>query len=137
MITCYEGTTDEVDRLRAPASALLGSLGGSSLGEGPGEAWAQGRYDGPYLRDSLLDIGVLVETLETVTSWSNLDRLYASVKTALEESLAAQGTPPLVLCHVSHVYETGASLYFTVAARELPDGLAQWESAKTAASDAT
>jgi alkyldihydroxyacetonephosphate synthase len=136
LITGYEGTADEVDRMRGPASTLLESLGGSALGEGPGESWARGRFDGPYLRDALLDLGVLVETLETVTFWSNLDQVYSSVKDAIEENLAAQGTPPLVLCHVSHVYETGASLYFTVAAKELADGLAQWLPAKAAAGDA-
>jgi alkyldihydroxyacetonephosphate synthase len=41
-----------------------------------------------------------------------------------------------VLCHISHVYETGASLYFTVAAKQLGDGLGQWGVAKAAASDA-
>jgi alkyldihydroxyacetonephosphate synthase len=41
-----------------------------------------------------------------------------------------------VLCHISHVYETGASLYFTVAARQGEDPVAQWYAAKAAASDA-
>ena len=136
LITGYEGTADEVDRMWGPASELLESLGGSGLGDGPGESWARGRFDGPYLRDALLDLGVLVETFETVTFWSNLDHLYSAVKAATEENLTSQGTPPLVLCHVSHVYEAGASLYFTVAAKELPDGLAQWAPAKAAASDA-
>ncbi|MGZ4616754.1 MAG: FAD-linked oxidase C-terminal domain-containing protein, partial [Actinomycetes bacterium] len=77
-----------------------------------------------------------VETLETATFWSNLQTLYDGVRSALETSLAEQGTAPLVLCHVSHVYETGASLYFTVAARELGDPVAQWARAKAAASDA-
>ncbi len=136
LLAGYEGTADEVDRVRGPASAFLESSGATALGAGPGEAWVRGRFDGPYLRDSLLDLGVLVETLETATFWSNLDRVYSSVKTALEEELTAQGTPPLVLCHVSHVYATGASLYFTVAAKELPDGVAQWRAAKSAASEA-
>jgi alkyldihydroxyacetonephosphate synthase len=41
------------------------------------------------------------------------------------------------MCHVSHLYETGASLYFTFLARQL-DGeeLAQWHSVKQAASAA-
>ena len=68
--------------------------------------------------------------------WSKLDEVYANVKSAVEGALAEQGTPPLVLCHISHVYETGASLYFTVAAKELEDGLAQWGRAKAAASQA-
>ena len=135
MITGYEGTQDQVDRARAAATALLDGLG-EPLGEEVGEAWAAGRFDGPYLRDSLLDVGVLVETFETVTFWSNLEHLYTSVKTAVEANLTDQGTPPLVLCHISHVYDAGASLYFTVAAKELEDGLAQWLPAKAAASDA-
>ncbi|MGZ4486990.1 MAG: FAD-linked oxidase C-terminal domain-containing protein, partial [Nocardioides sp.] len=53
--------------------------------------------------------------------------------TALETSLG-EGT--IVLCHISHVYETGCSLYFTVAAKEAADPLPQWQAAKTAASDA-
>jgi alkyldihydroxyacetonephosphate synthase len=136
MVTGYEGTQDQVDRGRAAATAVLTDAGGESLGEEAGTARAEGRFDGPYLRDSLLDLGVLVETFETVTFWSNLEHLYASVKAAVEGNLTEQGTPPLVLCHISHVYETGASLYFTVAAKELEDGLAQWLPAKAAASDA-
>ena len=41
-----------------------------------------------------------------------------------------------MLCHISHVYETGASLYFTVAAKQTDDPVAQWLAAKAAASDA-
>jgi alkyldihydroxyacetonephosphate synthase len=134
MVTGYAGDRATVDRVRALVSRRLEELGGAPAGSG--ESWAASRFDGPYLRDSLLDLGVLVETLETATYWSNLPHVYAEVKTALERSLAAQGTPPIVLCHVSHVYETGASLYFTVAARELDDGVAQWLRAKSAASDA-
>jgi len=84
----------------------------------------------------MLDIGVLVETVETATFWSNLRNLYDRVRTAIETALTDQGIPPIVLCHISHVYETGASLYFTVAAKQNEDALAQWAKAKAAASDA-
>jgi alkyldihydroxyacetonephosphate synthase len=133
MITGYEGTPAAVEAKRAAVTLLLSELGGTPVGEQPGEAWAHGRFDAPYLRDSLLDVGVLVETLETATFWSHRDRLYTAVKTALEDSLGA-GT--LVLCHISHVYETGCSLYFTVAAKAATDPLAQWLAAKAAANDA-
>ena len=76
---------------------------------------------------------MLVETLETATFWSNADALYAGVKAALEGSLG-EGT--MVLCHISHVYETGCSLYFTVAQKAAEDTLSQWLAAKAAASDA-
>ncbi len=133
MITGFEGTSGAVGAKRSAVTQLLSGLGGTPAGEAAGAAWAHGRFEAPYLRDSLLDVGVLVETLETATFWSNREALYAGVKTALERALGA-GT--LVLCHVSHVYETGCSLYFTVAAKETDDPLGQWLTAKAAASDA-
>ena len=133
MITGYEGEPAANAAKRAAVTALLEQLGGTCVGTEPGESWAHGRFNAPYLRDSMLDVGVLVETLETATWWSNRDALYAGVKTALEQSLG-EGT--MVLCHISHVYETGCSLYFTVAAKEGDDALAQWQKAKAAACDA-
>ena len=121
MVTGFEGTQEAVDAKRAAVTSLLTGLGGTSLGED--EGWSSGRFHGPYLRDSMLDVGVLVETLETVTFWSNLHRVYDAVKAALT---AALGEGTLVLCHISHVYETGASLYFTVAAKQADDPVAQW-----------
>ena len=91
-----------------------------------------GRFHAPYLRDSLLDVGVLVETLETATFWSRRDEVYLAVRACLETSLG-EGT--LVLCHISHVYETGCSLYFTIAARQGDDPLTQWEQAKAKVND--
>ncbi len=134
MIAGYEGDPEIVEARRAVVTARLEALGGTAQGEETGQAWAAGRFHGPYLRDSLLDSGVLVETLETATFWSNLPRLYADVSAALTGALEEDS--PLVLCHISHVYETGASLYFTVAARERDDALSQWDKAKKAASDA-
>lgn len=133
MITGYEGEPEAVAARRSAVTAVLTGLGGVPLGDEPGLAWAQGRFHAPYLRDALLDVGVLVETLETATFWSNAERLHADVKTALE---AALGEPTMVLCHVSHVYETGCSLYFTVATAEGEDPLGRWQAAKAAASDA-
>jgi alkyldihydroxyacetonephosphate synthase len=133
MIVGYEGSPEAVDARRTAVSGLLNDLGGRPAGEGPGRAWVEGRFNAPYLRDSLLDVGVLVETLETASFWSRLREVYDAVSAALRESL---GEPVMVLCHVSHVYETGASLYFTVAASQGDDPLARWLAAKAAAMDA-
>jgi alkyldihydroxyacetonephosphate synthase len=58
------------------------------------------------------------------------------VRDALAQTLSDAGTPPLVLCHISHVYDSGASLYFTVVAAQAEDPVAQWRAAKAAAGDA-
>lgn len=133
MITGYEGEPGPVATRRTAVSAVLAGLGADPLGEDPGRAWARGRFDAPYLRDSLLDVGILVETVETAAFWSAVPGLYRAVTTALRGSLGA-GT--LVLCHVSHVYETGCSLYFTVVQRCGADPLSRWYAAKSAAGDA-
>jgi alkyldihydroxyacetonephosphate synthase len=84
-----------------------------------------------------MDRGVCVETLETATYWSKLGALRTAVRAALIESLSEPGRTPIVACHISHAYETGASLYFTVLVpRDLTDPVGQWAKAKVAASDA-
>jgi alkyldihydroxyacetonephosphate synthase len=135
-ITMFEGTASHVESRHAETRALMQACGGTSLGEAPAHAWEHGRFGAPYLRDSLLSAGALCETLETATNWSNLSTLKAAVTEALTSSLADSGTPALVLCHISHVYPTGASLYFTVVAGQRGNPIEQWRKAKTAASDA-
>jgi alkyldihydroxyacetonephosphate synthase len=135
-ITVFEGTEAHVESRHAETRALLQARGGTSLGEEPARAWEHGRFGAPYLRDSLLSAGALCETLETATNWSNVPALKAAVTEALTSSLAESGTPALVLCHISHVYPTGASLYFTVVAGQRRNPIEQWHKAKAAASDA-
>lgn len=136
-LTLFEGTAEHTGSRHTETRALLLAHGGTSLGPGPAEAWEHGRFGAPVLRDSLLDNGALVETLETATDWARLPALREAVVQALTASLEASGTPALVMCHISHVYPTGASLYFTVVAGQRgADPIAQWLNAKRAASAA-
>jgi alkyldihydroxyacetonephosphate synthase len=132
-IVGFEGTDEAVERRRLNASSLLRAGGGLALGRRPGVAWLRTRFGAPYLRDELLGRGVLVDTLETATSWSNVQALYGAVSAALRSAL---GERMLVFCHVSHVYPSGASLYFTFLAVQADDPLGQWRTAKRAASEA-
>ncbi|MGH2900059.1 MAG: FAD-binding oxidoreductase, partial [Solirubrobacteraceae bacterium] len=71
------------------------------------------------------------------TTWSALTYLHRDVGAALRGALGARGTPAAVMCHVSHLYPTGASLYFTfLARRQAGAELEQWRAAKAAASEA-
>lgn len=132
----YEGTPADVEDRAARGAAALRAAGGTPLGTEPGESWAHGRFGAPYLRDSLLDIGAFAETLETATFWSGVPRLYTAVRDALGAALTEQGLTPLVMCHISHVYPTGASLYFTVVSAQGRPPLESWDAAKRAANDA-
>ncbi len=137
MILGWEGDPEVVAARRTRAAQRLRGEGGAGLGTAAGRSWERGRYHGPYLRDHLLDHGVMVETLETATTWTNLFTLYVAVGDALRAALGARGTAPLVGCHVSHVYPSGASLYYTFLARqERGAEVEQWAAAKRAASEA-
>jgi alkyldihydroxyacetonephosphate synthase len=133
----FEGERSDVDSRRARAARMLSGAGGLSLGTGPGRAWKHGRFEGPYLRDALLDRGVMAETLETAAPWSGLMGLYRAVGDALRSALESRGTPGLVMCHVSHLYPDGASLYYTfIAPQQLGQEMEQWRAVKSAACDA-
>jgi alkyldihydroxyacetonephosphate synthase len=135
LVLGWEGASEDALRARRrEAARRLRAAGAMAAGRSAGEAWRRGRFDGPHLRDDLMDRGVLVETLETATTWANLGRLREAVRSALARSL---GVPARVMCHVSHVYPAGASLYFTVLApADASDPAGQWRRAKAAAGEA-
>jgi alkyldihydroxyacetonephosphate synthase len=138
LIAGFEGEGREVVRVRRAAETEIRRAGGLALGRSVGDRWYERRFHGPDLRDPLLDRGVGVDTLETATRWSNLQRLYEAVRGALAASIAA-GSPGrgVVMTHVSHSYPEGASLYFTFLFLRRPgEEIAQWRAIKTAASAA-
>jgi alkyldihydroxyacetonephosphate synthase len=137
LICGWEGEASAVERRRAVAAPHLRRAGIVAVGAAPGRAWLRGRYDGPYLRDELLDLGYMAETLETAHTWAQLHDLYVSVGSAITRALAGQGTAGLVMCHLSHAYPDGASLYYTfIAPQRSGAELDQWRAVKQAASEA-
>ena len=137
LVAGFEGGGEAVDRRRVLAARQLRAGGAVYIGQGAGRAWERGRYHGPYLRDTLLDGGALVETLETAHTWTRLIELHEAVGRAIRSALEEQGTPGVVLCHLSHAYPDGASLYFTFIARaRRGEEVEQWRAAKRAASEA-
>ncbi|HVC06586.1 MAG TPA: FAD-binding oxidoreductase [Solirubrobacterales bacterium] len=137
MIIGLEGDGESVARRRALAARALRAGGAAYIGARAGRSWEHGRYQGPYLRDALMDVGAMVETLETAHSWARIGELHATVGAAIRGSLAAQGTPGLVFCHLSHAYPDGASLYFTFICRaRRGEEIEQWRAVKGAASAA-
>jgi alkyldihydroxyacetonephosphate synthase len=133
----FAGSTEHIDSQRAKTLQVARKHGALSLGERPGQAWAKQRFAAPYLRDELLTHGVMAETFETATNWSNLTHLHHRLAAASANALGHPQTPVMILCHVSHVYETGASLYFTVITRQREgEEIEQWLALKRAAGDA-
>ena len=137
LVVGWQGLPTIVRARQRAATSLLREDGGKRAGTRVGESWERHRFEAPYLRDRLLDVGLLVETLETAATWSALPTVYDAARRALREALSTPGTQPLVMTHLSHGYATGGSLYLTVLADRDDDlPIQQWLTAKRAATDA-
>ncbi len=131
LLMAFEGTAERVAHREQRALRLAAPA--ASLGAGPAKRWYAERFETPYLRDSLVDHGILVDTVETAASWSNLLGVYRAGGKALQTALWEQAGAGLVLCHVSHVYPDGASLYFTFFGVARPGKeIAEWGAVKDA-----
>lgn len=107
LVVGFEGTGQVVREEAAEAFDVFGRHG-VDLGRGPGEHWLANRMSVSYKQSPLFDAGAFVDTMEVSTTWSNLNRLYESVRRALAPHV-------LVMAHFSHVYPEGSSIYFTFA----------------------
>ena len=113
------------------------SRGGVYVGRRMGSEWRRSRFRAPYLRNTLWDSGYGVDTLESAFTWKDLPAAAAAVLDGLRTALDGEREKALAFAHVSHVYRTGASLYFTVIFRlaaGAEETLERWRSLKRAAS---
>ena len=134
LILGFDGDEDELRFRWEQAERILSRHAAQSLGSGLGEAWERSRFELPYLRDTLLDHGVMVDTLETATTWERYLKLYRAVRQAMETAMGGRG---VVMAHLSHAYSDGASIYYTfLAKQEEGREIEQWQHVKTAATQA-
>ena len=102
-----------------------------------GSVWAHGRFKFPYLRGTLWDKGIMVDTFETATNWVNIDEQMQQMQEAVQNALADENEAVVAFTHISHVYKQGASLYTTYffrAAKDHATTLQRWQKIKHAAS---
>ncbi|MGH3161069.1 MAG: FAD-binding oxidoreductase [Streptosporangiaceae bacterium] len=101
-----------LDARKQAAAAILHATG-TELGARYGEHWWQHRNDAVQTFAQIMGpertfgTGVIVDTMEVAALWSAVPRLYESIKAALSAHAQA------VACHLSHLYPSGSSLYFT------------------------
>jgi alkyldihydroxyacetonephosphate synthase len=133
----WAGGAQEVMLAEQAAAKLWRAAGGLALGRSGWRRWRDERFRHPYLRDELLSAGWGVDTLETAAPWASLGAVYSAVRQAMSSACEPLGFRVAVLCHLSHGYRDGASLYFTFL-WPLSRGaeLAQWRALKGAATEA-
>ena len=131
VIAGFEGTQDEVTFKSRFFQQKMKQIGAFALGASVGKTWSKDKYNVPYLRDSLMDYGVIVDVAETATTWERLVSLYETTVQRMNEKFASLGVKGYIGCHLSHSYGTGACLYFTYACLEKTKDLSQYYDLKT------
>lgn len=86
-------------------------------------AWEKGRFNDPYLRDTMQDFGVMTDTLECSVRWSQMEEVHKMVR-----EYCHSRPDTVCMTHMSHCYPQGANLYFIFIARmtELDDFVEYW-----------
>jgi len=136
MILGVEGDHTAVKAERQVAVRACKRNGAFAIGRGVGSTWLNERFELPYLRDVLLDHCILVDTLETATTWDKLEALHGAIKKSIEEAIAEMDVAGLAFAHVSHAYRDGASIYYTLVAPQVKGKeVQQWLRIKKAATD--
>jgi len=123
--------------IQAGGRTLDASTAGPSDASGATSAWRAAFVRAPYLRESLVLLGVLAETFETAVTWDRLDALVAGVQAAVGDALDRSCGGGTVTCRLTHAYTDGAAPYFTVLApARRGSELAQWSEIKAASAEA-
>jgi alkyldihydroxyacetonephosphate synthase len=148
LVLGFESAEQPVQEAMARALALCAEHGGTTAGarerngQGAGAdavgSWRAAFLGAPYVRDSLVALGVISETFETAITWERFPDFHERVSAATEQAVRdACGHDGKVFCRLTHVYPDGAAPYFTVLARaRAGEELEQWGAIKRAASEA-
>ncbi len=151
LVLGFESADHPVEPAMARALELCAQHGGTVASKGGGgpakradasadavASWRAAFLGAPYVRDTLVAVGVLAETFESAITWERLplfyERVSAATAEAVREVCGAQGR---VMCRFTHIYPDGPAPYFTVLApARRGEEVEQWDAIKRAASEA-
>lgn len=132
------GTKSQCKTALREARAVIKANKGLYTGTYLGNKWAEKRFSMPYLRESLWKLGYAVDTLETATTWDNVDNLLDKMEGSLRDGLKKHGKPVHVFTHLSHFYNQGCSIYTTYIfsnGKDVDETLAFWRDLKHSTSE--
>ncbi|HMR47924.1 MAG TPA: FAD-binding oxidoreductase [Arachnia sp.] len=114
----FEGSANHVRYEKGLVSKIVKANNGMGVGKGPGLLYDQKKYDTPYIRDFMLDRGIVADVSETSTPWAYAAELHTNVVAAAHQAMQERGVTGVVFCHLSHSYHSGACQYFTFAIKD-------------------
>ncbi len=121
------------------ARRLLSRHGGVYIGAAMGSKWAANRFKGPYLRNTLWELGYSVDTIESAVDWPRVKPMMLAMEQAARDVFAGYGERVHPFTHLSHVYAQGSSVYSQFVWATAPGGFApnfeRWQKLKAAVAD--
>ena len=111
----FEGSANHVRYEKGLVGKIVRDNGGIGVGKGPGTLYDQKKYDTPYIRDFMLDRGLICDVSETTTPWAYAAEIHARIVERFNQKMDEMGVRGIVFCHLSHSYHSGACQYFTFA----------------------
>ncbi len=113
----FLGTADGDKRfarnIKSSVKKICKKYGAMNLTSYPVRKWEPGRYKDPYLREDLMDYGIIMDTLETSVKWDNLHKVHKMCRDYVKSRPAT-----ICMTHASHFYEQGTNLYFIFIIKE-------------------
>lgn len=131
------GPAARVRSARRGINALIQQQRGLVAGTYIGQTWQKSRFRTPYLRNTLWEQGVAIDTLETALPWRQVPAAAESIQASIRQAAEQHEERVLVFAHLSHLYPDGASIYITFLFRRFADPdhtLEFWQAMKAAAS---
>jgi alkyldihydroxyacetonephosphate synthase len=113
----FEGTREEVVRQERDVYRLAKRHGGFRGGAENGRRGYMLTFGIAYIRDFVLQHGIVGESFETSVPWSRAAALIERVNARVLNAHRARGLPgkPFFSCRVTQLYETGCCIYFYMA----------------------
>ena len=131
------GSAQETSLAKRRTRSICRSYDGIFVGQIVGHTWEKSRFYSPYLRNTLWEEGVAIDTLETALPWSQVKDASQAIPASIQNAIQEFGEQALVMTHLSHIYHDGASIYTTFLFRRTADPdqlLERWAAMKGAAS---
>ena len=144
LLIAFESADHPLDAWLNRALEIARGAGGEEIASRPSvpaaddtsEKWKDMFLRGPYLRDALVELGIIVETFETAIGWDRFEDFHREVHRAAAEAVTRICGEGIITSRITHVYPDGAAPYFTVIAPGRSQShVAQWDEIKAAVSE--
>ncbi len=106
LVVSFEGDSRATCEEELHAAMDILREGGTDLGEGPARRWYLRRHSQSYKQSAVFAARAWVDTMEVAATWDRVLSVFEAVRRAVYREA-------MVLCHFSHAYLEGCSLYFT------------------------